>query len=442
MLDPEEVLDRYLEELNFELTKAGRGVQARIQKALDLRSGYIHDMFRRRYVELGKGMAVVDAMGLDVLSFFERVLGSPAGAVDAFAREGARLGGTLLPIIERAAEQFHGHRPPQDLSPSRDSLPYAYRLRNIEELIERRPHEAVRQAEVHIESSLGIEADVDAAAPVARGLGCYATACCRIGRSRSAHQALSVGLDIATAYGLRAVVAELTRRGVEVLRCRNANAAALRLASSALRLYEDLGDGKGRAQVLIDQGLLLERAGRPNAAQASLTEALDLLPKGEDRKRFIASWALARIALREGAIADAERHAAAAGAVAAARSPTTGWLYRLQGAIAVRRKMPKEAEAHFEQARQIFEATAEPHGLALAAAELIRLQRQRRAISEAEETAKRFLPPLLTSFVRNRSATHALGELLRAAHEKRLTTVAIDRAVEAVEQTDPEIRWR
>lgn len=442
MLDSEAVLDRFLQELAVELAGAGRGIQSRLQRSLGLRTGYIHDMFRRRYVELGKAVAIIDALGLDVPGFLERVLGPASGVVEAFAREALQEGGAMPAIVQQAAARFH-ERAPFQASTTGRTTPYAYRLQNLEECIDRNPHEAVGQAETHIASSLEIAADGDAVEPVARGLGYYATACSRSGRPRAARQALGVGLQIASAYGLKAVTAELVRRGVAMLRRSNANVAAMRLVAGALWLSEALDDTEGRALALTEKGLLLERAGRPNAAKQTLTEVLSLLPEDAGKPRFTALWALTRIAWCEGELEEAERHAAEAADLASTvGGPSVGWFLRLRAEIAARRNAAAQAEAYLEEAHRAFAESAEPHGLALVATARIRRQRRRHEEAEACAAAKRLLPSLLTALARNRSVTHSLTRLLTAAQENHLTAEAIDRVEQAVRQTDPETHWR
>lgn len=137
----------------------------------------------------------------------------------------------------------------------------------------------------------GIESTIDFVDPndVPLALGVYASCCRPLTRIRDAWSAISTALDLVQPNHQPTIRANLLQRAASLHRERCHYGKALAISERATVEYARLGDLRGMAQTLVDQGSMLTRLGRFDEGESSFRSGIKLLPS-EDRRHLCAGY--------------------------------------------------------------------------------------------------------------------------------------------------------
>lgn len=427
-MNHQEVRKRFLEVVDEEARRGGRGTVARAESVAGLRRGWLYDMRRRDHIELAEALSFAEALGLAGSELAGRMTSGRSGPLKTFLCRVAALPTEPPALIAKAQARFESgdHTP----APAAEGGRLRNEIERLDELRYERAEAALAQIEKLVNAAIGFgDAELTAEA-----LGVWASCHRILGQLERAQQALAVGLKIADHHGCEHTRVSLAQRASYVIRDLGDFERGMELNEWAILRYQELGDLTGMGRATVDKAIQLVCQDRNQEAIHVFETALMMLPEDARRYRFAALQGLGRANLLTGNLEAAERYTALAEEFATQRSGHTwGHLSWLRAGIAVRRRRFDEAEALYQRTLEVFEAIPEPFVVALVTVELVRWQLVSGRRRAAVETATR-MTALLEHLDRYRVVSAAIMDLVAAARLGSLTVELTEQVARAIER--------
>ena len=404
-----EEIRRIYRALDGLLDAAGHGALTRVQAAAGVSESYLRDLRvrlaagrARGNYDLGALLPMIDALGVDLRTFFGSLFGAPS-SIGMCQLEARRLGEPPALVVKvRDLLRLEAWRPLPEVPDAVRELD-AHRYRDANEALEMTRGELVRVGAGLAPPAWGV--------PL---LAVYGSALRMTDAYDAALQTLVTAYEVAAPKRDLPTLGDLLRRLAYVVAGRSADhQRAHALARRATDCYLQVGDLHRVGKTFVDRGLWRYKAGELEEAVRVQRPALEYLDGEDHRHRFAALHMLGVCHRELGDLASAQEYADRARELLAHVGP---WLAAnlawLDARISVDRERYEGAEALLRQTIEAFSPVS-AEAAALATTELVRVLLLQGRSRDAHEMAKTLVAYIIPLEDKSPGVAAAVMDLLR-----------------------------
>lgn len=449
-MSPEELTQQILSVLSEERAAFGYGFAAEIDQRLGKAEGYLGRVFRGEVgLQVETLFRSLEALEVEPADFFVRAVGArlhPENLLQRLIRGCKEPGLPTLVQIERMIEEEEsGSAAEGDVEPEAEEMRtsgHLYeRLRSLDELRFSDPDVVLEPTERLLEGAFENVQELQSRSAfhlLCRVLGTLASLYRVQARFGIAARCLSCALRLSARHQLKKTRVDLLQRTSYLLGDQGEYRLAVEITRQASDMYVILQDPPGIGRALVDRGIMLNRAGEPEAAIEAYESSLEYLPEDAWSNRFSACQGLGQIFLQRGDLEKARHWAARANEChRTRRGPNWLRLVWLRGEIDLEAGDLESAERVLRDVRSGFEDRESPFDLALVSLRLAKALFLAGRFSEVCEIAADMMG-LMKAFYGHRVATAAIQEFARAALTGDLSAEMLERVSQEIEKGCPE----